>query len=125
MGELLGEKLKLDGFESVSADEGCKHDPLTASAKASPRAATAAGLPTLEAILAIHGTVAAGLEWNCCLLSAAGTDHARALGRAALVSASAAARLLVLLGLAACFTTLRRRITTLAEVLLILARKRE
>lgn len=40
-------------------------------------------------------------------------------------TAPAAARLFVLLSLAACFTALRRRITTFAEELLILGSKRE
>jgi hypothetical protein len=104
-------------------------DVLAVSTKASPGAATSAGLPTLKAVLAVHRTVASGLEWNRGLLPAARTDHACTLRCIALVSAAArlvsAARLLILLGLAACFAALRRRITAIPEELLILGRKRE
>lgn len=95
------------------------HDVLTAPAKASPAAATAiAGLAPLKAALAVHRTVASGLEWNGRLLSAPGTDHGCTLCSAALVSA-ATARLFVLLGLAARFAALWRRITAIAEKILI------
>lgn len=97
---------------------------LTASAEAVPAAATATGLSSLEAVPAVHRTVAPRLEWNSGLLPAAGADNACALGCAALVSA-AATGLLVLLGLAAWLAALGRRITTLAEELLIFSRKRE
>jgi hypothetical protein len=73
----------------------------------------------LKAGLAVHGTIASGLEWNGGLLSAPGTDHGRTTRFTALISA-AAARLFVFLGLTARFAALRRRITTLAEEFLIL-----
>src|SRR5271157_4382461 len=93
----------------------CKCKGLTSStpaapAKATPAAAACAGLTRLEAVLAVHGTVASGLEWNCGLLSASGTDHRCAPRFTALVATAATARLLVLLCLAARFAALRRRI---------------
>jgi hypothetical protein len=108
-----------------------KHDVLTApattkAAAASPVAAAAsAGLPRLKAVLAIHGTIPTGLEWNRGLLSASGADHACTLRCTAAVPAAAATLLLVLLGLTARFAALRRRITTLAEEFLVLSGKRE
>jgi hypothetical protein len=87
-------------------------------------AAARAALPALKAILAVHWTVASGLEGNGGLLSAAGTDHRCALGCTPLVSAAAPC-LFVLLGLTACLATLRRRITAIAEELLILGSKCE
>ena len=101
---------------------------LTISAIASPVATTTAtaALAGLIAVLAVHGTIAAGLEWNCGLLSAPGAGHRCTRRRTALIStATAAARLFRFPGLTACFTALRRRITTFTEELLILARKRE
>lgn len=103
-----------------------KCDVLTAPAKAFSAAATTAGFARLKAVLAVHGTVPSGLEWNCGLLPAPGADDTRTLRRTALVSATAAAaRLFVLLGLAACFAALGRRIAALTEELLILSGKRE
>jgi hypothetical protein len=101
----------------------CK-SALAASAKASPAVAAGAGPSTLEAVLAVHGTVASRLERDSGLLSAPRTDHACALRWAALISA-AATGLFVLLGLAACFAALRRWKTTFAEEVLIVSRKRE
>jgi hypothetical protein len=95
---------------------------LAASAKVPPAATTSAALPALKAVLAVHRTIASGLEWNRGLLSAPGADHGRALRCAAVVSA---ARLFVFLGLAARFTPLGRRISAFPEELLILSRKRE
>ena len=96
-----------------------KNDGLAASAiAAAATAATApvaaaaatAGLARLKAVLAIHGTVSAGLERNRGLLSASGADHACPLRCTATVPAAAAATaaLFVLLGLAARFAALRR-----------------
>jgi len=121
------------GQVQAFADPGCCGSRLrqarclaaaTATEAAAPIAAAArTGFPALEAVLAVDGTVASGLEWNRGLLPAPGADDACALGRAALKPA--AARLLVLLGLAACFAALGRGVTTIAKELLILGRKRE
>ena len=62
--------MSVEGFEGESGEASCRHDLLTASTVASPPAAAGAGLPALEAVLAVHGTVAPGLEWNRGLLSA-------------------------------------------------------
>jgi len=97
---------------------------LPAPAVAAPvTAAAAAGLAALEAVLAIHGTVATGLEWHRGLLSASGADHAGSPRCAALKSA--ASRLLVFLRLTACFTALGLGVAALAEEVLILNGKRE
>ncbi len=95
------------------------------STVSSAATAAAAGPPALEAGLAIHGTVPARFEWNGGLLSAPGTDHACTLRSSALISAATAARLLVLLGLAAGLAAFRRRVSALTEEILILRRKCE
>jgi len=61
---------------------------LAVTAEASTLAATA-GLSCLKAVLAVHGTVATGLEWDGGLLPAPGTDYGCSLRLAALVSTSA------------------------------------
>lgn len=99
-----------------------KYDALAAAAIAAIPAA-GAGLSTLETVLAVHGTIPSGLERNCGLLSASGTDHARTLGCAAAVPP--AVRLFVFLGLAARLAALRSRVTTIAEEFLVLRTKRE
>jgi hypothetical protein len=111
-------------FQSANA-KGLTSPAPTAPAKASPAAAARAGLTRLEAVLAVHRTVPSGLEWNCGLLSAPGTDHRCTPRFTALVAAATTASLLVLLRLAACFAALGRRIATFAEEVLIFCGKRE
>ena len=78
---------------------------LSAAAKASPIAATAAALPLLEAGLAVHRTVSARFERYSSLLSAPGTNHGSAACLTALV---ASAGLFLFLGLPALFAPFRR-----------------
>jgi len=107
----------------------CKQGFLSASSKASPIAKCfpAAGtrvllLSRLEAVLAVHGTIPAGLEWYRGLLPAPGTNYGRTPRFAPLVSP---AGLLLFLGLTALFTALRRRISAFIEERLIFSGKRE
>lgn len=91
---------------------------VTAASTISP-VTTAALLPGVVAVLAIHGTVAARLKRNRGLLPAPGASDRRALRFAPAVSSASA--LFVLLCLAACLAALRSRIATLLKKRLIVA----
>jgi hypothetical protein len=68
-------------------DPGRRTSVPTATARASAgSAASAAALARLVAIPAKHRPVAAWFKWNCCRLTAAGTDHRRSLCRSRTVA---------------------------------------
>jgi len=81
MPQIEADHLIRDGFIRAGSmhaglnHDGLNHDVLTVPAKVAPAAAARAGFATLKAVLAVHGAIASGLEWNGCLLSASGTDH--------------------------------------------------
>jgi len=70
----------VDSIAPAPAVKLTKHATLVAAASAiSSAAAAAATFPGAVAILAINGTVAAGLEWHGGLLAAARTGDRRGL----------------------------------------------
>jgi hypothetical protein len=82
-------------------------------------------LAGVEAVLAVHGPVAAGLKRHSRLLSAGGTLDRGALRVAAVATTASAPTLLVLFRLTARFAALGNRVAPFLEERLVFAGKRE